>query len=345
MFRFMKLLVISVLAICLAACDRMKTSSLDTASPATADANGTLRLIQTIPLPNVQGRIDHLSTDIKGQRLFIAALGNDSVEIVDPAVGKVIHSISGLSEPQGIVFVPEFNKIFVTDGGDGACEIFDSNTLRLVDRLDLSSDADNVRYDDYSKIIYVGHGNGGLSLIDASTDKIISDIQLDGHPESFQLESSGSRIFVNIPSAHQIAEVDRLQKKVVAKWRVSGASANYPMALDENQHRLFVGFRSPANLNVYDTETGKLVTSLNSVEDVDDIFYDAIHKMIFVIGGEGYIDIFSQQDADNYELMTRIPTTSGARTGLWVPELNRLYAVIPHRGTQEAEIRVYELQP
>jgi DNA-binding beta-propeller fold protein YncE len=257
----------------------------------------------------------------------------------------VTHSISGLSEPQGIVFVPEFNKIFVAQGGDGACEIFDSNSFQLVDRLDLSSDADNIRYDDYSRAIYVGHGNGELSLIDASTDQLLGNIQLDGHPESFQLESSGTRIFVNIPSAHQIAEVDRLQKKVIAKWTISGASANYPMAMDENQHRLFVGLRSPANLNIYDTKTGKLVTTLDTVGDVDDIFYDAAHKMIFVIGGEGYIDIFSQQDADNYGLMTRIPTASGARTGLWVPELNRLYVAIPHRGSQEAEIQIFELQP
>jgi len=339
----MKLSIIWVIAICLTACDKMERSSFETASPASGGA--TLRLIQTIPLRGVDGRIDHLSVDLKDQRLFIAALGNNTVEIVDLIQSKVTHSISGLSEPQGIFFVPEFNKIFVAEGGDGTCEIFDSNTFRLVDRLDLSSDADNVRYDEYSRIIYVGHGNGGLSLIDASTDKVLSNIQLDGHPESFQLESSGSRIFVNIPSANQIAEVDRLQKKVVVKWTISGASANYPMALDENQHRLFVGFRSPANLNVYDTETGKLVTTLDSVGDVDDIFYDAVHKMIFVIGGEGYIDIFSQQDASNYELMTRIPTAPGARTGLWVPELNRLYVAIPHRGSQEAEIQIFELQP
>jgi DNA-binding beta-propeller fold protein YncE len=321
----------------------MEKSSFETASPTSGGA--TLRLIQTIPLRGVDGRIDHLSIDLKDQRLFIAALGNNTVEIVDLTQGKVTHSISGLSEPQGIVFVPEFNKIFVAQGGDGTCEIFDSSTFQFVDRLDVSSDADNVRYDANSKLVYVGYGDGGLSLIDASADKVLGNIQLDGHPESFQLESSGSSIFVNIPSADQIAEVDRLQKKVVAKWTVSGASANYPMALDESQHRLFVGFRSPANLNVYDTETGKVVTTLDSVGDVDDIFYDAGHKIIFVIGGEGYIDIFSQRDASNYELMTRIPTAPGGRTGLWVPELDRLYVAIPHRGSQGAQIQIFELQP
>jgi WD40 repeat protein len=339
----MKLFIIWVIAICLTACDKMEKSSFETASSTSGGA--TLRSIQTIPLRGVDGRIDHLSIDLKDQRLFIAALGNNTVEIVDLTRGKVTHSISGLSEPQGIVFVPEFNKIFVAQGADGTCEIFDSSTFQFVDRLDLSSDADNVRYDANSKLVYVGYGDGGLSLIDASTDEVLGNIQLDGHPESFQLESSGSSIFVNIPSARQIAEVDRLQKKVVAKWRVFGASANYPMALDEGQHRLFVGLRSPATLNVYDTKTGKVVSTLDSVGDVDDIFYDTAHKLVFVIGGEGYIDIFSQRDASNYELMTRIPTAPGARTGLWVPELDRLYVAIPHRDSQEAEIQIFELQP
>ena len=335
----MKLFAILVIAICLTACGKMERSSFETASP--VGGGMIMGLIQTIPLQSVQGRIDHLSIDLKGQRLFIAALGNNTVEIVYLTASKVIYSISGLREPQGIVFVPEFNKIFVEEGEGGTCEIFDSNTFQLVDRLELSSDADNVRYEANSKLVYVGYGDGGLSLIDASTDKVLGNIQLDGHPESFQLESLGSRIFVNIPSANQIAAADRLQKKVVAKWPVSGASANYPMALDENQHRLFVGFRSPANLNVYDTETGKLITTVDTVGDVDDIFFDAAHKMIFVIGGEGYVDIVSQQDADHYERMTRIPTSSGARTGLWVPELNRLYVAIPHPAPQQAEIRVY----
>ena len=143
----MKLFIVWIIAICLTACDKMERSSFETASPASRGT--TLRLIQTIPLPGVEGRIDHLSIDLKDRRLFIAALGNNTVEIVDLTQSKVTHSISGLSEPQGIFFVPEFNKIFVAEGGDGACEIFDSNTFQLVDRLDLSSDADNVRYDDY----------------------------------------------------------------------------------------------------------------------------------------------------------------------------------------------------
>ena len=304
-----------------------------------------MKLIQTIPLQDVEGRIDHLSVDIKGQRLFVAALGNNTVEVLDLNAGKVIHSISDLSEPQSALFIPALNKIYVTNGGNGLCEIFDGSSFAELGSVELSGDADNIRYESNSASIVVGYGDGGLSFIDGESGKAVSNIQLDGHPESFQLESTGSRLFVNIPSANEIAVVDRRQEKVTSTWFMTSALANFPMALDESQHRLFVGFRSPAKLGVFDTETGKSIASYESVGDVDDIFYDATHRMIFVIGGEGYIDIFSQQDADTYGLMTRIPTASGARTGLWVPELNRLYAAVPQRGTQEAEIQVYELRP
>ncbi len=306
--------------------------------------NGIVRLTQTIPLPNVSGRIDHLSIDLKGQRLFVAALGNNTVEVLDLKAGKVIHSIAGLSEPQGTLFLPELNKLFVTNGGNGQCEIFDASSFAAIGSIELAGDADNIRYDSNSSSVVAGYGEGGLSLIDPKNGKAISSIRLDGHPESFQLEASGTRIFVNIPSANQIAVVDRGQQKVISVWLITGALANFPMALDESQHRLFVGFRAPARLGVFDTETGKLITSLESVGDVDDIFYDASHNLIFAIGGNGYVDMFSQQAADHYQLLAHVPTASGARTGLWVPELNRLYVAVPRQGAREAKIQIYDLQ-
>ncbi len=311
---------------------------------AEASSNEILRLVQTIPLPNVSGRIDHLSIDLKGERLFVAALGNNTVEVLDLKAGKDIHSISGLSEPQGVLFVPESNKLFVTNGGNGRCDIFDSNSFAEINQIDLLSDADNIRYESRSSTAVVGYGDGWLRFIDAPSGKATGSIQLDGHPEAFQLESSGSKIFVNIPSANQIAVVDRRQQKVVSTWLMTKALANFPMALDESQHRLFVGSRLPAKLNILDTETGKSVASLDVVGDVDDIFYDAGHKLIFAIGGEGDIDVFSQQDADHYQLLTSVPTASGARTGLWVPELNRLYVAVPRQGAQAAKIQIYELK-
>src|SRR6266496_421951 len=338
---FMKIMLISIPIVFLTSCRAKEKSYPGMVTPSTIGANGIIRLTQTIPLPNVSGRIDHLSIDSKAQRLFVAALGNNTVEVLDLNEGKLIHSISNLSEPQSALFIPSLNKIYVTSAGNGTCEIFDGNSFAELAHVELSSDADNIRYDSTSESVVVGYGDGGLSYIDARSGKAMGNIKLDGHPESFQLESSGSRIFVNIPSANQIAVIDRKQQKVVSTWFMTSALANFPMALDESGHRLFVGFRLPAKLGVFDTETGKSVASFDSIADMDDIFYDAAHKLIFVIGGQGYIDIFSQQDADHYQPVTRISTAAGARTGLWVPGLNRLYVAAPHQGTQKAEIQVY----
>jgi len=307
-------------------------------------ATAGLQLVQTIPLPGVQGRIDHLSIDLKGQRLFVAALGNDTVEILDLSTGQPTQTLSGLSEPQDVVFIPELNQLYVTNGGNGLCQIFEGNPLKQIDRIELSGDADNIRYITGTPFIYVGYGNGAVGIIDTTSKKQVDEIKLAGHPESFQLEQSGSRMFVNIPSANQIAVVDQAQRRVIATWPQKEAKANYPMALDESHHRLFVGFRQPAKLTVYDTESGNVVATLDSVGDVDDIFYAAMSKRIYVVGGEGFIDIFEQEDADHYQRLTQIPTAPGTRTGLFVPELNRFYVAVPHQASQEAEVRIYEVQ-
>ncbi len=289
---FIKTTVFLILLVFLTSCGSKGKTSPDMVTPSTIGANRTLRLIQTISLPNVAGRIDHLSVDVQGQRLFVAALANNSIEVLDLKTGKLIHSISNVSEPQGVLFLPALNKLFVTNGGSGLCQVFDATSFAELSRVDLASDADNIRYDNSSGSVVVGHGNGGLSFIDSASGQEVTDIKLDGHPESFQLESAGSKLFVNIPPANEIAVVDRQQKSVVARWPIANATANYPMALDERQHRLFVGFRSPAKLNVYETETGNLILSLNTVGDVDDIFYDASHKLIFAIGGEDMLIYF-----------------------------------------------------
>ena len=310
-----------------------------------AEEAGPLRLIQTIPLRNVEGRIDHMAVDLKGERLFIAALGNNTVEIVDLRAGKHMGTIGGLHEPQGVAFVPEFNKIFVANAQSGACEVFDGSSFKRIKSIKLSDDADNIRYDAATRRVYVGYGNGALGIIDAATGDQLGEIKLDGHPESFQLEKSGPRIFVNIPSSQRIAVVDREKPAAVTAWSVGGATANFPMALDETHHRLFVGFRKPAKLMVYDTESGKVIANLDSPGDADDIFYDGTRQRIYISGGDGFIGIIQQQDADHYKSLTKIPTALGARTSLFVPELGRLYLAVPHRGTQRAEVRVYEAQP
>jgi hypothetical protein len=321
------------------------TALLTSIITAQAQDTAPLRLLQAIPLPNVKGRIDHLAVDLIGRRLFVAALGNDTMESIGLQAGKRIHTISGLHEPQGVLFIPEFRKIFVTNGQTGAVQIFNGDSFSLDNRVKFADDADNIRYDPATKYIYVGYGKGALGIIDAASGQRLGDIKLAGHPESFQLEKSGPRIFVNVPTAHHIAVVDRDKRLVVATWRLMGTRANFPMALDETRHRLFVGFRKPAKLAVFDTESGRSVAMLDSAGDCDDVFYDAERRRVYMSCGEGSIDVFEQRDADHYKAIVKIPTASGARTSLFVPELNRLYLAVPQRANQGAEIRVYEVQP
>jgi DNA-binding beta-propeller fold protein YncE len=306
--------------------------------------DAALTLDKTIPMPKVEGRIDHMAADVAGQRLFVAALENNTLEVLDLKAGKTIQSLSGFAEPQGIAYVPEFNRVFVANGQDGTCRILDAQTLKTISSVPCGDDADNVRYDDAAKRIYVGYGNGALAVLDAKTSAKIADIKLAAHPESFRLETGGPRIFVNVPRADQIALVDREKGEVTATWPLREAKANFPMSLDEGNRHLFAGCRNPPRLLVYDyaVPTGRLVTSLPISRDTDDLFFDAASKLIYVSCGQGTIDVIQQIDADHYSAAKTIPTATGARTSLLVPELKFLCLAVPHRGSQPAEIRVFK---
>jgi hypothetical protein len=310
-----------------------------------APPSAPLALQQTIPLTGVEGRIDHLAADPAGQRLFLAALGNSTLEMIDLHAGKVVHHVRDLREPQGVSYAPEVGRIFVGVGQGGTCDIFEGKSLALLQRVAGMADADNVRYDAGAKRIYVGYGNGALGMLDAATGKRLGDVRLAAHPESFQLEKQGKRIFVNVPRAHQVAVVDRERRSVVATWPVKGAAANFPMALNEADHRLYLGCRQPARLLILDTGSGKEIAGLAIGGDTDDLFYDAARQRLYVICGAGSIDVLQQKDADHYDAVAHIATAAGARTGLFVPDLGRLYLAVPHRGQQAAEVRVYVVQP
>jgi hypothetical protein len=316
-----------------------------TAWQALAEELPPLQLVQTIPLPNVEGRIDHLTVDLKSQRLFVAALGNNTVEVVDLRASRRVRSLTGFHEPQGVAFIESFGKLFVSNGGTGAVNVFAGESLEPLGNVKFPGDADNLRYDAAAAQLYVGYGDGALGIVDAKEGKQVGEVKLAAHPESFQLETTRARIFVNVPNANQIAVVDRGTQRGVTSWALSGARANFPMGLDETNHRLFVSFRQPAKLIVFDTESGRSVVSLESVGDADDIFYDRQRQRIYVAGGEGFVDVIAQRDADHYTLSARLPTAPGARTALFVPEVSRFYVAVPHRGAQDAEVRVYAVQP
>ena len=254
------------------------------ATGAQAEDGTPLRLERTILLPNVQGRIDHLAVDLaEGTPICaLTSLGNvsNALGVIDLRIGKRIRSITGLSEPQGVIYLPEFQRLLVTNGGDGSCKVFDGNSLGLLDTVKFSGDADNIRYEPQTKQVYVGYGPGVLGSFDAKSGKRLWDVQLAGHPESFQLEATGPRIFVNVRPANQVAVIDTKRRQVTAIWPLEDAKENFPMALDEANHRLFIGCRNPAKIIIYDTETGQTVGRLDIAGDIDDVFYDLKAKRL-----------------------------------------------------------------
>lgn len=330
---------------------------------ASGQANPVLVLKTRIGLANVDGRMDHLGVDLKGQRLFATAIDNHTVEVVDLRTGGQVHTIGDLNRPQAVYYDPSTNQLFIPCGGDGAVKIFDGTTFRLLQTVNLSSDADNVRYDARSKRVLVGYGGekflfgkvvrgegeGGLALLD-STGKKTGEIAIDAHPESFQLEKSGTRVFINVPDRHEIQVADLAKHSVVAHWAVS-CEDNFPMTLDDSHHRLFVACRNPANILVFDTTSGKSVASLEAASS-DDIFYDANKGRIYLLGqttesdpraaGRGFINVFQQDDADHYAKIADYPTGSGAWTGFFVPEWGELFVATRRQGSLSAEILVYE---
>ncbi len=294
-----------------------------------------------IPLGDVQGRIDHLAIDIARQRLYVAELGNNTVGVVDLKERKLLRNLTGLDEPQGIAYVPSTDTVYVANAGDGSVQLFDAD-LKSTGRIALGADADNVRVDTIANRIYVGYGNGALAVLDPSKRSRIGDIALKSHPESFQLESSGQRIFVNVPDAHEIAIVDRGAANQRQSWPQATLQANFPMALDEPNLRVLVVFRNPAMLAAFDTNDGALMTSTPTCGDSDDVFVDRKRERVYVTCGEGFVDIFERRN-DAYMRTGHFQTVPGARTSLFVPDLDLLLVAV--RSTHQTPATIWVLRP
>ena len=306
-----------------------------------------LVLTEAIPLEGVKGRFDHFASG--GGRLFVAALGNNSVEVINTGGRTLDHTITGIPDPQGVAFATEANKLFVASG-QGKVYIYDAKSLDLMTTVDFPNGADNLRYDPATRRVYVACGNdetGAIATIDSTTNKRLDEeYKLGSEPESFQLKKSGPHIYVNLPGLKQIAVINR-QTKSIARWPLT-VGGNFPMALDEADHRLFIGTHQPARVAVFDTNSGHMVAALPSVQDTDDLYYDASLKRIYMPGGEGFIHVFQMNDPDHYQLLARIPTALGARTagyfGVAGKGFNRLYLAVPARGNDPAEVRIYTAQ-
>jgi len=309
-----------------------------------AQSAAPLKLKQTILLSGVEGRIDHFAFDLAGQRLFVCALANNTVEVLDLRKAERIHSITGLGAPQGIAYVPELNRIFIANDKGGIFKIFEGKSFEPLGEVNFKDDADNVRYDDATKKVYVGFGNGGIAVVNAPDGKQIGSIKLSAHPEAFELEKNGRRIFVNVPNSRHVAVIDRDKGEVIARWQTDLAFGNFPMALDEANHRLFIGCRFPSKLVVLNTDAGDVVAKIDISGDCDEVFYDGKRHRVYAICGAGKIDIIEQADANTYNASAKIDTAKGARTGLFVPERDTLFVAVPHGGSQQAEIRCYQIE-
>jgi DNA-binding beta-propeller fold protein YncE len=315
-----------------------------------AQATESLKLVQSIPIPNVQGRLDHMGVDVAGKRLFIAALGNNSLEVLDLQQGKWVQSVSGLSKPQGVYYIPELKKVFVANGTDGSCRVFSGSPLKGVGNLPLSLGADLMEYDPDSKMLYVGHGGkdagkdyGEFAIIDGAKGTQVANIKTEAHPGGIAIERHG-RVFVTIPEKNKIVVIDPKKREVTATWDLPKGEQPVSLALDEAHHRLFVGSRKPPQITVLNTDSGEPVASMETIGLLDGISYDATHRRIYASGGEGFLGVYEQRDADHYDPLARIPTAYSARTSLFVPALNRLFVALPRQDNRDAEIQVFQVQ-
>src|SRR5262249_32541975 len=260
------------------------------------------------------------------------------------AGNRHLRSLKGFKEPQGLVYLPQANRLYVANGEGSRVDVLDGGSLAVVKRIEQLDDADNLRYDAASGTVLVGYGKGALRLLNAQTAEATGDIHLVGHPESFQLESAGPRVFVNVPTAEQVAVVDRVKRQVTATWPVPHAGRNFPMSFDEKGRRLFVGARAPAVMLVYDTDSGNVVARPTIGGATDDLFYDAERKRIYVGCGEARVVVFRQKSADAYVHEISRKTRPRARTGLFVPELGKLFVAAPAAGALPARVLAYQVK-
>jgi hypothetical protein len=310
------------------------------------------RRVQTISMPNVKGRLDHMDVDARGKRLFVAGLENGTLEVVDLQVGKRVRSIPGFKKPQGALFVSELNKLFVASGDDAMLRVFRGDTLDLLDSIQLEPGPNRVVYEPHAKIVYVGYGGkdagkdyGEVGIIDARGDKHIGDIKVSAHPSELLLNNSGTTLFVFISVANQLQSVDTNKRQAVSTWKVTSEHPG-DAAYDEPNSRLFAGTRTPAEMIVMNSQSGKEIAHLATAEGMDGVYFDRKRKRVYVSGGRelpnGFAYAYQQKDADHYETLGNISTRSGAGTSFWSPELDRYFVAAPANDKQDAAILVYE---
>ena len=304
-----------------------------------ANAQSALTLESKIQLGDIRGRLDHMAVDLRRQRLFVAELENDSVGVIDFETREIVHVITSVKRPQGLAYLPSADTLLVANGGDGLLRMFEGARYQALEPLHVGDDADNLRYDPESNLIYVGYGEGALGIVDLASRRKIRDLVLPAHPESFQLERQSNRIYVNVSKEQAIIVLDRASGRRLASWQTGNAS-NFPLALNTAAGHVLVVFRSPASLAAFAESSGTPVATVETCGDADDMFVDAKRRRVYVSCGEGFVDVF---EANPYKLIERIPTVKGARTSLFIPEIDRLF--VAARAMPETPAAVWVFRP
>jgi len=315
-----------------------------------AASTAPLRLVQVIPMPSGFMHFDHFGVDAKGGRLFATFEDHNSVEVFDLKSGKHTKSIAGFEVPHNVLYLPDRNELVVTDGA-GTFNILRGDTLETLHTVKLARNADFVAYDPRTQFFYVTNGGHAadmtfafVSIID-TTGKHVGDIRIEGaHIEFLTAEKAGSRLFLNVADKHKVAVIDRNNRSVVALWPLPDAEDNLPLTVDEPHNRLFTVSRKPAELFVLDARSGKVITSLPCVGNSDDMAYDPKTQRVYVSGGDGFVSVFQQQDADHYTVRGNVATGPGGNTSVFVPELNRLYVGV-RRGKTGSELQIFDVVP
>jgi DNA-binding beta-propeller fold protein YncE len=319
---------------------------------ASAQTKPPLRLLQTIPLPDLKGGdFDHFAVDLSGNRLFLTAEANNAVEVFDIRANTLIHTIRDVDTPHSLLYVPAAKMLWVVDGGDGTIKVFDGNNYALVETVRLAIGADSSVYDPANHLFYIANGGETakmdfslISILDTSTRKRVGDIKVNStNIEAMTLDKNGATLFANVRDRSLVAVIDTEKRTVTSTWDLGEFHGNTAMALDEAHRRLFVGGRKPARLIVLDSDSGKIVAVLPTAELTDDVLFDRESKRIYVACDE-FIVVYLQRDADRYEELGRIPTGFRVKTAILVPQLKRYFVAAPRHGQKIAEVRVYEVQ-
>jgi DNA-binding beta-propeller fold protein YncE len=314
---------------------------------ANAQPPSSLTLRKTIPLIGVSGKFDHFAIDLESHRLFAAATGNHSVEVIDLKTDKVEQCLTGLGKPHGLVWVEATGSLYVADGSLGELRVYKGTPLALAGKIKLSDDADDMVYDDAHHLLFVGHGGSDaanparVAVVDTEPFTLLANLPVATHPEALEIDPKSRRVFVNIADSNEVAVIDTATRTISTQWKLTRAADNVPLAFDAEHQLLFVACRTPGTLIALDAVSGKELASLKSADGADDLFYDPALRRIYLIGGAGEVDSYQLDAAKVLHPLAVVRTAAGAKTALFVPEQSLLYVGVPGAGKNAAEIRVY----